>query len=215
MQNNGKRGNLAPVAFLCLVVWALASSCATVVQDVAVKALESRSTEDQVTDAKVYTGILDRLSRKDKSLLLDVNADVWEQRVLLTGVLDNEAAIKEVQSLVKEDNRVKTIYNEIKFVSAAEKEKRRKDKESGGGDKNETSNDFWLETKIKAQLLTNTKISSVNYRWRSVLNNVYIIGKSADSAERDLVISTIGGVKGVKGTKDFITVVRGSGGYPY
>ncbi len=213
MQNNGKRASLAPVAVLCLFVLAVASGCATVVQDAAVKALESRSTEDQVTDAKVYTSILDRLSQKDKGLLLDVSADVWEQRVMLTGVLDNEATIKEVERLVKGDNRVKTIYNEIKFVSATEKEKRRKDKESGG-DKNETSNDFWLETKIKAQLLTNTKISSVNYRWRSVLNNVYIIGKVADTSERDLVLKTIGGVKGVKGVKDFITVVRAEA-YPY
>ena len=49
------------------------SSCASVVTNAAQKAWESRSTEDQVTDSKIHTGILDKLKDKDKlnSLIAD------------------------------------------------------------------------------------------------------------------------------------------------
>ncbi len=75
------------------------SGCATVVTSAAQKAWESRSTEDQVTDSKIHTGFLNRLKNKDKSLLLDVNIDVWEQRVMLTGTLDDAGLRSEVEGL--------------------------------------------------------------------------------------------------------------------
>ena len=72
------------------------SGCTTVLTSAAQKAWDSRSTEDQVTDSKIHTGILDKLKNKDKGLLLDVNVDVWEQRVMLTGTLDDAGARSEV-----------------------------------------------------------------------------------------------------------------------
>ena len=71
---------------LLFLLWA---GCTTVMIETGKKAFEDRTTEDQVTDAKITTGILSRFSDKDKGLLLDVSADVWEQRVLLTGTLDS------------------------------------------------------------------------------------------------------------------------------
>jgi osmotically-inducible protein OsmY len=202
---NFSKLNRALAGLFCLLI--AVSGCATVVTETAKKAWESRSTEDQVLDTKIGVGILDRLSGKDKSLLLDIGVDVWEQRVMLTGVLDKAATIDEVARLVKEDSRIKKIHNEIQLVTAAEKEKRRKDKdesdkkESGAG---QSVNDFWLETKISARLLTTKKVTSVNYRWRSVLNKVFVIGRAADGMERDLVLSVIKETEGVKSIKDFI-----------
>lgn len=45
------------------------------------------------------------MSDKDKNLLLDVSADVWEGRVLLTGTLDSRKTRREVLSLVRRDKR--------------------------------------------------------------------------------------------------------------
>lgn len=74
--------------------------CTSVVTSAAQKAWESRTTEDQVTDSKIHTGILDKLKNKDKGLLLDVNVDVWEQRVMLTGTLDDAGVRSEVENLL-------------------------------------------------------------------------------------------------------------------
>lgn len=206
IMNLSKKKNLLA---LLVSIAVFGAGCTTVVMEAGKKAWEDRSTEDQVKDTKIATGILDRLSEKDKGLLLDLNVDVWEQRVMLTGTLDNANSVKEVVSLAKSDERIKKLYNEIQVVSAEEKNKRREEakkeeeKEGGAG---QTVNDIWVNTKIKAQLLTGKNVTSVNYRWRSVLNNVYVIGRAKDQAEKDKVLQLIGWTKGVKSVKDFIEV---------
>ena len=105
-----------------LIVAMALSSCATVLTSIAQKAWESRSTEDQVTDAKIHTGILDKLKNKDKGLLLDVSIDVWEQRVLITGTLDNSELRSEVESLARQDSRIKILHNHIQIVTPEKKE---------------------------------------------------------------------------------------------
>ncbi len=200
---------LAATVLEGILMITLISGCASVVTSAAQKAWENRSTEDQVTDAKIHTGILDRIKNKDKGLLLDVSADVWEQRVMLTGTLDDSGLRSMVESLAKEDSRIKVLHNEIQIVTKAEKEARRKQKEEGGSEKSGTGqavNDFWIETKIKAQLLTNSDVGSVNYFYRSVLNKVYVIGKAATSVEESLVLSIIKQTEGVKSVTEYIEV---------
>ena len=177
---------------------------------IAEKAWEDRSTDDQVADTKIAAGILDRWSEKDKGLLLDVSADVWEYRLMLTGALDNPKTRDEVVALATQDERIKTVYNEIIIVTPEEKEKRRKDKEeaekSGDKEGDDETNDFWLETKIKVNLVKTGGITSVNYRWRSVQNKIYVLGRAKTSMERDKVLKVIGDTKGTKSIKEFIHV---------
>ncbi len=185
------------------------SGCASVVTSAAQKAWENRSTEDQVTDTKIHTGILDRVKNKDKGLLLDISVDVWEQRVMITGTLDDNNARSAIESLAREDSRIKSLHNEIQIVTKAEKEARREQKEKGGEEKSgagQAVNDFWIETKIKAQLLTDSNVGSVNYFYRSVLNKVYVIGKASNSVEEQLVLSIIKGTEGVKSVTEYIDV---------
>lgn len=185
------------------------SGCATMVTSAAQKAWEIRSTEDQVTDSKIHTGILDNLKSKDKGLLLDVNVDVWEQRVLLTGTVDKQNLTSEITSLAKMDSRIKVLHNKIKVVTTEEKEALRKQKEEGGDGKSGVGqfvNDFWIETKIKAQLLTESKVGSVNYFYRSILNDIFVIGESTSREEKSLVLSIIRGTEGVRSVQEYIEV---------
>ncbi len=161
-----------------------------------------------MTDAKIYGGILSRLADKDKKLLLDVSADVWEGRVLLTGTLDSRKTHREVLSLVRRDKRIRKFYDEVRIVTKAEKERRRKQREGRKG-KNEEGgmvDDFWIETKISARLLTTKGVTSVNFRWRSVGFRVFTIGRARSVWERDTVLRVIRETKGVKSVKHFIQV---------
>ena len=100
-------------------------------------------------------GILSRLSDKVKNLLLDVSADVWEGRVLLTGTLDSRKTRREVLSLVRRDKRIRKFYDEVWIVTKAEKERIRKQRENRKGkEEGGAVSDFWIGTKIKARLLT-------------------------------------------------------------
>ena len=179
-------------------------------KETAQKALEDRTTENQVIDTKIMTGILSRLSEKDKGLLLDVNIDVWEQRVLVTGTLDDPHMKNDVLALVNADNRITTTYDEIQLVTKAEKESRRQQAQDQKDQNKEgigqTIDDFWISTKIEAQLLATKGITSVNYRWRSVRNRIYIIGRTPDRTELGKVMDVINGTKGVESVKHFIQI---------
>ena len=199
-----------PATAILLFTALTMSGCMTVLTETAKKAMEDRATEDQVTDTKIGTAILSSLSDKDKGLLLDVNADVWEQRVMLTGTLDNPQTRQEVVQLVRADGRAKKIYDEIQIVTKAEKEQRREAAKNKDEEKKEgvgqSVNDFWIETKISAKLLGAGGVTSVNYRWRSVRNTVYLIGRARSQAELKTVLEKIRGTEGVTSVKHFVEI---------
>ena len=88
--------------------------------------------------------------------------------------------------LVKSDTRIKRVYDEIQIVTPEEKERRRKlaeeKKQKDTEGTGQTVDDIWIATKIEAQLIAAKGVTSVNYRWRSVRNQVYLIGRVADSS---------------------------------
>ncbi len=188
----------------------LLQGCTTIMIETGKKAFEDRTTEDQVTDTKIGSGILSSLSDKDKGLLLDVNTDVWEQRVMLTGTLDDPAVREEVVQMAKADLRVKQVYDEIQIVTPEEKERRRKAAEEEGKKDTEGAgqsvDDFWIATKIEAQLVAEEGVTSVNYRWRSVRNQVYLIGRAGSQEELNKVLEVIRQTEGVLSVKQFVEI---------
>lgn len=192
-------------ALFALVAAVGMSGCIQVIQ----KALEDRTTEDQVTDTKIWGGIKDGLYEKDSGLVLDVTVDVWEHRVLLTGTLDDPAVKEEVVALVKTDGRVREVYDEIQMVSTEEKEKRRQEKKKEAEREKEepgSFDDLSIKLKIKGQLLAAKGITSVNYRWNSVRGFVYIIGRARSEEEVTKVLGICRNIEGVQDVKQFIEV---------
>ena len=187
------------------------TGCMQVYEQAAKTAFEDRSNDDHILDAKIDTGILSALADKDKSLLLDVKTDVWEQRVMLTGTLDDAKMKKDVVQLVQQsDPRIRKIHDEIQIVSKAEQEQRREAAKNKDASQKEgvgqAVNDFWIETKINAQLLSTRGVTSVNYRWRSVRNVVYLIGRSRSKDELQTVLGVISKTEGVKEVKQFVEI---------
>ena len=201
---------LTRIVLLGMLVVFLLASCTTILMETGKKAFEDRTTEDQVTDSKIGAGILARLSNKDTGLLLDVSIDTWEQRVLLTGTLDDPAVRDEVLQLVRSDTRIKQVYDEIHIVNPEEKERRRKEgeeqKKSNTEGIGQTVNDLWIATKIEAQLIAAKGVTSVNYRWRSVRNQVYLIGRARSEAELNRVLEICRNTKGVASVKHFVEI---------
>lgn len=187
-----------------------ATGCTKVMIETAKKAMEDRVTDDQVKDTQIGTGILSSLSGKDMGLLLDVNVDVWEQRVMLTGTLDNPQTRQDVVQMVRADSRVRQIYDEIQIVTKAVKEQHREAAKKKDEPKKEgveqTVDDFWIETKISAQLVSTRGVNSVNYRWRSVRNTVHIIGRARSQEELNMVLGIIRATEDVSLVKDFVEI---------
>lgn len=195
---------------LVLILLLSVAGCLNLLMETGKKAMEDRTTENQVTDTKIAAGILSRFTDRDTGLLLDVNVDVWEQRVLLTGTLDDPQEKQAVLDLAKTDSRIKTLYDDIQIVTKAEKEARRKQAEDGKQDNKsslgQTVDDIWINTKVEAQLIAQKGVTSVNYRWRSVRNIVSVIGRAADSTERNMVLDIIQQTEGVTKVQSYIDI---------
>lgn len=180
-----------------------------IVTSAAKAAFEDRLTEEQVVDAKIKTGIIKRMVDIDKMLALDLSVDVWKSHVMLTGTLSSAAVRNQVARAVNADKRIKQFYNEVRLITADEQATRRewKEKAKAGADKTaEFFEDFWIETKLTAQLLTATGVNSVNYRWRSVLGTVYLLGEAQSSKELNAVMTIIKNTKGVRAIKSHVPV---------
>lgn len=209
MKKHGPAGRLS---LLLIGFGLMVASCQTVIMETGKKAFEDRSTSDQVTDTKLAASIAADLTQKDKSLLLDVSTDVWEQRILLTGAVSDPRVKDEIGAMVRADSRVRTLYNEIQIVTQEEQAERRKaaqEKEKSEPKKEgfgQTVNDFWIEAKISARLLTEPDVRSVNYRWRSVRNTIYIIGRARSESELQRVLEICKNIDGVVGVKHFVEV---------
>jgi len=187
--------------------------CSTnsVVANVAKAAFEDRLVEEQITDAKIKTGIAERLISIDKMLLVDLNVDIWKTRVMVTGSLSSVKLRNQVAGAVQQDGRVSYYYNEAIIVTEEQQAQRRewKEKAQDGAQKAaEVFDDVWIETKISAQLIAGEGVNSVNYRWRSVLGVVYILGEAQTAQEWKAVQSIIKGIKGIKSLKSHV-LVRG------
>ncbi len=163
----------------CAVVvagFALAScSSPTMILDAATTVAEDRTMSQVADDVGLKIDINAKLlSNKYRDLFLDVNTNVYENRVMLTGSVETTAHKRRATLLVRSIKGVKKVINELQVTS--------------DGSLKETANDLWIETKLKARLVGADGVSSINYRWRSVNGVVYFIGVAQNRGELAKVI---------------------------
>jgi len=204
-----KTFNRVVLVVLLLATLGLAG-CTTVVWETAKKLRESRDGDTQFTDTKISVNLMSGLAEKDMGLFMDVNADVWESRVLLTGTVTDTSIRQEVVRKVRADKRIVKIYDEIQVVSAVRQAQQREMAKPQSTTRKSGSpvpeNDLWVETKIAAQLVSAPNVVSVNYRWRSVRNILYVIGQASSKQELAQVMAIIRATDGVARVKSFVDI---------
>ena len=165
--------------------------------------LEDRTGNDQWIDTQIKSGILGEFSKVDHTYLMDVNIDIWKQNVMVTGMVDSKAKYYDVMSLVKQDNRIKKVYDHLLIADQKTIDAYHRAEDEYGKNAVPTESatqsvsDVWIESQIKALLLAEKGVSSVNYRWQSVQNVVYIMGEAQSDAELEKVLSIVRRIKGV------------------
>jgi osmotically-inducible protein OsmY len=186
--------------------------CASVLTEGAKKVAENRQTSDFLTDSQIGTSLFSSLAQKDAGLAMDVNVDVWEQRVMLTGTVVDARTRAEVAQKARSDKRVLKVYDEIQVVSADEQARRRAASGKQEPGKKEgferIAGDYWIETKISGLLIGTRDVASVNMRWRSVRNTVYIIGRARSAEEHRKAMDAIRSVEGVQQLRSFVEIKK-------
>lgn len=151
------------------------SGCAI---DAATSVAEDRRFSQVIADTEVKTDINKRLlSETNRDLFFDVSSDIYEGRVMLTGSVKTARDRQRAGALVNGLRGVRTVYNEIQVTNE-------------GGFTN-TANDAWISTKIKAKLLAEKGVKSINYKWRVVNSVVYFIGRARTQKEFNKVLALV------------------------
>jgi osmotically-inducible protein OsmY len=154
-----------------VVALALAGcSSPTMMLDAATTVAEDRTMSQVASDAGLKIDInAQLLSKKYRDLFLDVNTNVYEGRVMLTGSVESVSHKRRATLLARSVEGVKKVINELQIADDGKLE--------------DTANDLWIETKLKARLVGADGVSSINYRWRSVNGVVYFIGVAQNRSE--------------------------------
>jgi osmotically-inducible protein OsmY len=146
--------------------------------------VQERSTMDALGDTEIELSITNGLLNHSGELFRDVSVDVIEGRVLLTGsVPEREHKIDAVR-IVWETEGVSAVEDELTVAE-----------DSGTKAYLE---DVRISNTLRFALLTDVKVSSVNYNVETVDRVVHLTGLAKSNVELDRVIRHAQGVKGVE-----------------
>jgi osmotically-inducible protein OsmY len=206
MRSNGKMLAAALAVALVSGLAGCASPGLHTASESAGKYFESRSSSDQAEDAAIAARFAARIAEIDKKLHLDITADVWEQRVLLTGVVTDAKTREAVIKAVRVDRSVRVVYDDLQIVTKAVRDRRRAENESGKTTETEGSlgTDRWIEAKVRGRLVTAYDVRSVNFRWRAVQGQVSVIGTARTPDEEKHLLALVRETKNVKAVKPHI-----------
>lgn len=167
-----------------LVVGAGAASGMAVVQE--------RSVGAAIDDTNMRLNIEALMLKEKDSLANKVGVEVSEGRVLLTGAVKSPEDRMRATMIAWRSPGVKEVINEIQVT-----------------DKSGLSNltkDSWITTKLRAKLLTDTRIFDINYSIETVNGVIYLLGIAESQEELNRVINYARNISGVERVVSYVRV---------
>ena len=182
------------IIFLCVPY--LFSACAQVLTGTAAKVItvtkEDRTIGEFVDDALIKTVIKNTYFDQSGNLFFNVDVEVSQGRVLLTGTVENMDLKIEATRIAWGVEDVKTVINEIQI--------------SNSDNIFNFADDLVISTKVSGRLILEEEVNSLNYNIETVNKVVYIIGIANSDDEQKKVIDIANDVYGVEGVIDYITI---------
>lgn len=174
------------------------NGCAGALVGVSTAAIAASSTEKgfstAVSDTVIKTKTADLYLQKDVDLFEAVSISVNDGSVLLTGNIETFEKKLLATQLAWEVNGVREVINE---VSVAE----------GKGIK-DIAKDLAAAAELRAKLITDGEVSSLNYTIDVVNGTVYLSGIARSDAEREKVITHARGLRYAKKVIDYTVLSR-------
>ena len=178
----------------------------------ATAASQERGLGGAVGDTQIRTAINYLWLDNNSTMYHQLNLNVQEGRVLITGVVPEEQWRETAVKLAWRAKGIKEVIDEI-IVDPK-------------GTSGTYARDSWIATQIKTQLLFDKNIYSINYSLETVRGIVYVLGVAQDAGERDLVLQHCRNIEYVRRVVSYVllkddprrqglppgTVTKGTGG---
>lgn len=179
------------VSFILLF---LLSACAQAVVGSVSKSVlvskEERSVGTFIDDTVIIAKLKNIYFSQNEKIFFNVDIEVSEGRVLLTGTVESSDIRIEATRLAWGVDQVQTVINEIQI--------------SNTDSILDFADDLVITTKIKAKLLLDKNINNLNFSIDTVNRVVYVIGIAQNNNELDRVIEIINGVYGVEEVINYV-----------
>ncbi|HVO04715.1 MAG TPA: BON domain-containing protein [Candidatus Cybelea sp.] len=155
-------------------------------------AMEERGLGNAVRDDAIWVDINGRLLNQDAKLFRNVNLQVQEGRVLLTGFVQRPEDRVEATRIAWEVDGVREVVNNVKVGRSR--------------DFGDYSEDIFLVQEINLKLLLDRDIRAINYSVDCIRSTVYLMGVARSQAELQRVIDHVRDVPYVRAVVSHVRV---------
>ena len=178
-----------------LLIFVLLSSCvgysSTGVLGTGVSiALDPRSLGTQIDDSLMQQNLRARLLSTDKSYIISVKTKILDGRIFLTGKVNSVEDKLKITKLAWEIKGARSVNNDLQI-----KEK---------FDFKRSAKDLLITSQLRAAIIGNKKIKSVNYNIDTYKKKIYVYGIAQNTTERDEVIKE---AKQILDVEDVVTSI--------
>ena len=183
-------------SILSVFIFILTNCTIPVATGMAVKGVtvsnSDRSIGEFVDDVLIKTVLKNSYFDQSEKIFFNVDVEVSQGRVLLTGTVDNIDLRIEATRIAWGVNGVQTVINEIQI--------------SDSDSILNFADDLVISTKVMAKIMLDEQVNSLNYNIETVNKIVDISGSSGSSDEKQKVIDLSREVFGVEEVIDYITI---------
>ena len=151
-----------------------------------------RSLGTVVDDATIKLNLSAKFLKSENSLFLDVNSNVTEGRVLLTGLVDTQEIRIEAVRKVWEINGVREVINEIEVGNKTTLK--------------EYVNDLWINTQVKSLAARTIGLRSFSYNFETIKGKVYIAGITSRPEQLQAIVESTKTIKGVNEIVNYVVI---------
>ena len=167
--------------FLILTVFILINSCAAI--NVTTSSVKEKGIKEAISDGMIDASINKEFINHDINMFINVEIEVVEGRVLLTGSVKKSKHRMDAIKLAWKVLGVREVINEIDVTEK-------------GGIKQYLI-DVKIKTQIRYKVISDKEISSINYNFEVVNGNLYIIGIAKNKQELRRIVDHGNDIKGV------------------
>ena len=167
--------------FLLIFVISLLNSCAAI--NITTSSVKEKGIKEAISDGMIDASINKEFLNHNVNMFINVEIEVVEGRVLLTGSVKKPKHRLDAVKLAWKILGVREVINEIDVTKK-------------GGIKQYLT-DVKIKTQIRYKVITDKEISSINYNFEVVNGNLYIIGISNNKKELKKVVKHANNIKGV------------------
>ena len=136
-------------------------------------ALDPRSLGTQIDDSLMQQNLRARLVSADKSYIISVKTKILDGRIFLTGKVNSVEDKLKITKLAWEIKGARSVKNDLQIKEKFNFKR--------------SAKDLLITSQLRAAIIGNKKIKSVNYNIDTYKKNIYIYGIAQNKTERDEV----------------------------